>query len=131
MGTAQGYHPGWVYHGLVTGTVADAARLLRMLVTGGLLQPESFARMLDGRPLPEHRSATYPDPAYGLGLMLWAYDPRIHPLVHTGSGPGSGNAVYALGQMVVALWGPGEGDPAAQVFARLAGQRESEERRGG
>src|SRR3546814_8821744 len=109
---------------LVTGVQTCALPiLLRMLVTGGLLQPESFARMLDGRPLPEHRSATYPDPAYGLGLMLWAYDPRSHPLGHTGSGPGSGIAVYALGPMVCALWGTGEGDPAAQVFARLAGQR--------
>ena len=31
--------PGWVYHGLIVGTVADAARLLWLLANGRLLQP--------------------------------------------------------------------------------------------
>ncbi|MFC3675581.1 serine hydrolase domain-containing protein [Ferrovibrio xuzhouensis] len=122
MGGARGYHPGWVYHGLVVGPVVEAARLLHALVTGGLLRPESFARLLDGRPLPEQRSATYPDPAYGLGLMLWAHEPLGHPLGHTGGGPGSSIAVYALGHRVCAVWSAASVpvDPAARAFARLA-----------
>jgi CubicO group peptidase (beta-lactamase class C family) len=71
MGAARHYHPAWVYHGLVVGTVADAARLLRAPMTGGLLKPDTLGAMLEGRSLPEHRSVTHPDPAYGLGLMLW------------------------------------------------------------
>lgn len=125
MGSAAGYHPGWVYHGLVVGPVADAARLLRALVEGRLLRPDRVARMLQGRALPEHRSATYPDPAYGLGLMLWAQDPLDHPWGHSGGGPGSGIAVYALGRKICAFWSATEPDApidvAAQAFTRLAG----------
>ncbi|WP_341704635.1 serine hydrolase domain-containing protein [Ferrovibrio sp.] len=124
MGSVTSYHPGWVYHGLATGPVADAARLLRALVDGRLLRPESFARMLQGRALPEHGSATYPDPAYGLGLMLWAHDPLAHPWGHTGGGPGSGIAVYASGRKICAFWRTTQPDApvdvAAQAFARLA-----------
>jgi CubicO group peptidase (beta-lactamase class C family) len=37
MGSVTGYHPGWVYHGLIVGTVADAARLLWSLTNNRLL----------------------------------------------------------------------------------------------
>ncbi len=104
MGEAKGYHPGWVYHGLVVGTTLDAARLLRALVTGRLLKPETFETMLERRALPEHRSALHADPAYALGLMLRATDPLDHPLGHTGGGPGSSFAAYAKGGRVVAIW---------------------------
>ena len=84
MGRATGYHPGWVYHGLVVGTPADAARLLRALLTGELLASQSLAAMLEGRPLPEHRSTLHPDPAYGLGLMLRANNPSEFASGHSG-----------------------------------------------
>ena len=32
MGSAEGYHPGWVYHGLLVGPVEDAALLLDRLL---------------------------------------------------------------------------------------------------
>ena len=104
MGDAGDYHPGWVYHGLVVGTVEDAARLLWMLISDGLLRPEMRAAMLERRPLPEHRSVLHPDPAYGLGLMLSATDPLNHPLGHSGEGPGSRIAVYARGRKAAAVW---------------------------
>jgi CubicO group peptidase (beta-lactamase class C family) len=125
MGAAAGYHPGWVYHGLITGTVMDAARLLRCLLTSPLLRPDTFGRMIQGRPLPEHRSAVYPDPAYGLGLMLWAQDPLDRPIGHGGAGPGSNIAVYAQGRRVCALWESSAASPdlvAAKVFDRLNGR---------
>lgn len=103
MGSASGYHPGWVFHGLLVGSVADAARLLRALATGGLLQPPMLAEMLRGRPLPEHRGE-HPDPAYGLGIMLWATDPLDHPLGHMGEGPGSRIAVLATAGKAAAVW---------------------------
>jgi CubicO group peptidase (beta-lactamase class C family) len=118
---AGGYHPGWVYHGLMVGTTADAARLLHALATGRLLRPATLALMLAGRPLPEHRSALHPDPAYGLGLMLRARDPRDHPLGHGGGGPGSRIAAYAQGGRACALWSTEAADPTAAVFARLVG----------
>jgi len=104
MGAAAGYDPRWVYHGLVTGTVADAGYLLHALVTGELLRPSTLSAMLEGHPLPQHRSETHPDPAYGLGVMLSATDPQLHPMGHTGEGPGSRIAVYALADRVAAVW---------------------------
>lgn len=104
MGEAHGYHPGWVYHGLITGTTADAARLLHALMSGALLRPETVALMIQGRALPEHRSALHPDPAYGLGLMQSAQNPLDHPIGHAGSGPGSNIAVYSLNQRTCAIW---------------------------
>jgi CubicO group peptidase (beta-lactamase class C family) len=121
MGDASGYHPGWVYHGLVVGTAVDAARLLHSLLAGGLVSDYSLARMLDPRPLPQFRSALTPDPAYGLGLMLAATNPLDHPVGHSGSGPGSRIAVYALQGSACVVWAatPSGVDPEAEVFRSL------------
>ncbi len=118
MGGAPDYHPGWVYHGLVVGTVLDAARLLRALVDGRLVR---FETMLDRRALPEHRSALHPDPAYGLGLMLSATDPLARPLGHTGGGPGSSFAAYMRDGRVVAVWADEASglDATTEAFAAL------------
>ena len=102
-GGIEDYHPGWVFHGLVVGTVAEAARLLQALMTGELLQPTTRAQMLQGRSLPEH-GAVHSDPAYGLGLMLRANNPMDHPLGHMGEGPSSRIAVLAQGGKVAAAW---------------------------
>ena len=122
MAGASGYHPGWVYHGLVVGTVADAARLLRLVVTGDMLSPTSLASMKDCRPLPMHATEIHPNPAYGLGLMLSAEDPEAHPLGHSGEGPGSRIAVYARDRKVAAMWTPlpCERDPDAALYEMLA-----------
>jgi CubicO group peptidase (beta-lactamase class C family) len=121
-GGGSGYHPGWVYHGLITGTTEEAARLLRALTNGGILQPTSFRAMLERRALPEHRNKTFSDPAYGLGLMLNADVPLDHPIGHRGGGPGSTIAVYALGQRACAIWQASTPDPDVVVgltFQRL------------
>ena len=104
MGDVAGYHPGWVYHGLVVGTLRDAASLLRRLAYGELLKPSSLAAMREPRALPEYRSDVHPDPAFGLGLMLTANEPDAHPLGHSGAGPGSKVAVYAHSRQVAAAW---------------------------
>jgi CubicO group peptidase (beta-lactamase class C family) len=104
MGNASGYHPGWVYHGLIVGTVADAARLLWLLTNDRLLKPTTFAAMMERHALPDYRSTINPDPAYGLGLMLRAKNPNDHPLGHSGEGPGSRIAVYAKNRIVAAVW---------------------------
>jgi CubicO group peptidase (beta-lactamase class C family) len=122
MGYCKGYHPGWVYHGLVTGTVADAAKLLKVLMDGFLLQPASFTKMLDRRALPEHRSQTFKDPAYGLGVMLNADNPLDHPIGHRGAGPGSSIAAYAFDQRACAIWHTSPQNPdlvVEKVFQHL------------
>jgi len=122
MADANGYHPGWVYHGLVVGSVKDAARLLWALAYGGLLNPASLAVMKERRALPEYRSHVHPDPAYGLGLMLTANDPDAHPLGHGGAGPGSKIAVYARAHRVAAVWASSLSkiDPDVRVMEMLA-----------
>lgn len=117
MGGATGYHPGWVYHGLVCGTVGDAACLLSRLVEGHLLKPATLAAMKSSRPLPQYRQPGQPEPGYGLGLMLAANDPEAHLLGHGGEGPGSAIAVYAKGRHVAAAWTalPAKRDATARV----------------
>ncbi len=39
----QSYHPGWAFHGIVVGPVAEAALALHRLLRGGLLTPTSRA----------------------------------------------------------------------------------------
>lgn len=104
MGDISRYHPGWVYHGLVVGTVGDAAKLLGCLLQGKLLSPETMRAMLKPTPLPQFRSANHPNPGYGMGLMLNASNPLDHPIGHSGSGPGSDIAVYGRGGDTCAVW---------------------------
>ncbi len=104
MGSASGYHPGWVYHGLIAGTAIDAARLLWLLATGRSLKPATLATMMQRRSLPEHRSVAHPEPAYGLGLMLAAESAEAHPWGHGGEGPGSRIAVYTKNRKAAVVW---------------------------
>jgi hypothetical protein len=60
--------------------------------------------MLEPRPLPDYRSDLHPHPAYGLGVMLSAVAPELHPVGHSGEGPGSRIAVYALDDRASAIW---------------------------
>lgn len=121
MGDAIGYHPGWVYHGLVVGTVADAAFLLHRLFAGALLGAAALERMRDAIPLPQFRSDLHPDPAYGLGLMVPASRLTDPQMGHTGGGPGSRIAVYARKGMTCAVWSAATSpiDPEAQAFRTL------------
>jgi CubicO group peptidase (beta-lactamase class C family) len=121
MGDVIGYHPAWVYHGLVVGTAMDAARLLRCLLAGDLFEGSILSRMLGHRPLPQFRSELHPDPAYGLGLMLRATSPHDHPIGHSGSGPGSRIAVYWQQGRTCVVWAATTTDtiPEAEVFRTL------------
>lgn len=125
MGDARDYHPGWVYHGLVVGTATDAARLVCRLLDGALLGKRTLARMLDPTPLPQFQSEHYPDPAYGMGVMLQATRPLDHPIGHTGSGPGSTIAVYGCHGLGCAVWASSFAgiDPVSTAFAMLQDAR--------
>jgi D-alanyl-D-alanine carboxypeptidase len=97
MGSATAYHRGWVYHRLVVDTAADAARLMLLLVCGRLLDKVTFGSLIEPHRFPDYRNHRHPDPAYGLGLMMSATDPELHPLGHSAEGPGNRIAVYAAG----------------------------------
>lgn len=94
-GNPDDYHPGWVYHGLLTGSAASAALLLDRLLCGRLLPPHLLAEMtqqitlgqtLAGRPASDF--------GYGLGLMLAKAGPAGPSCGHSGAGPLSVAAVY-------------------------------------
>ena len=95
MGSAEGYHPGWVYHGLLVGPVEEAALLLDRLLAGDLLPSDLKREMLTPfvlpGPLPERPWAI---PGYGLGVMTGETTGGVGVAGHTGGGPGSTIAVY-------------------------------------
>jgi len=92
---AADYNPQWVYHGCLTGTASDAARLLHAIFLGDLLRPDTFNQMLDARsvggPIPDRPWTTC---GYSLGLMSGAVDGAGKAVGHSGGGPFSVNAVY-------------------------------------
>lgn len=95
MGGAEGYHPGWVYHGLLVGTVADAALLLDRLLAGSLLTPELLQEMLSPFVLPGPLPGRpWRIPGYGLGTMTGETTLGLKVSGHTGGGPGSTIAIY-------------------------------------
>lgn len=94
MGAASGYHPGWVYHGLVVGPVREAALGLDRLASGDLLSAGSLAAMREARSLPQFKRPPWKLAGYGLGMMAPQMANGVAVYGHTGGGPGSCVAVY-------------------------------------
>lgn len=118
---AKGYHPGWVAHGCVMGTPADAARMLRAILSNPVLTEMQYDQPLPffdpGRP--------WTRTGYGLGLMIGDVGPAGRAIGHSGGGPFSANAVYAFpdcpGSPVVACFSPGGNEaPAENAAVALA-----------
>jgi D-alanyl-D-alanine carboxypeptidase len=99
-GNAAGYHPGWVYHGLLVGPPAGAAVFLDRLLGGHgsrLLSARSLDAMQDGHRIEEAAGTEgrpWRRPCYGLGLMIEAGDGAPRMIGHTGGGPTTTSAVY-------------------------------------
>lgn len=92
---AESYHPGWVYHGCLIGTAADAAKILHALFMGELLNAPMLTEMLITHPLGgaiEGRPWT--ECGYALGLMSGRCGEAGRVIGHSGGGPFSVNAVY-------------------------------------
>lgn len=101
-GNTRGYDPGWVYHGLLAGTPADAAAFLHRLMAGDVLPPALLAAMCVahpiGGPLPGRPWRTT---GYGLGLMIGEMASVGRAMGHSGGGPGSVCAVYHFADRAV------------------------------
>lgn len=92
---AASYDPLWVYHGCLTGTASDAARLLHTLFTGGFLRSDTLNDMLDARPLGDVLSGRpWTRYGYALGLMSGEVEGAGRAIGHSGAGPFCVNAVY-------------------------------------
>jgi D-alanyl-D-alanine carboxypeptidase len=80
------YHPGWVAHGLLASSAADATCFLHDLFGGELIDANRLAHMLQLVPVPGYSSAKRI--GYGLGIA-GETDPTLGPhFGHEGSGPG-------------------------------------------
>jgi CubicO group peptidase (beta-lactamase class C family) len=95
MGDATGYHPGWVYHGLLVGPLQEAGLLLYRLMMGNLLPPELMAAMQQRHALgPLMAGRPWTSPGYALGLMIGQVEGGATVCGHSGGGPGSAISVY-------------------------------------
>jgi len=94
-GNPAGYHPDWVYHGLLIGSPASAALLLDRLLAGHLLPATLLAEMMApvalGEKLPGRPAVSF---GYGMGLMTAQDGPAGKSCGHSGAGPMSVAAVY-------------------------------------
>lgn len=89
------YHPGWVYHGCITGTPLDAALILHALFSGEILNSESFRTMLNTHSIAEAiPGRPWTALGYGLGLMSTQVADLGRAIGHSGAGPFGVNAVY-------------------------------------
>lgn len=123
---ADGYHPGWVYHGSMVGTLPEALKVLRAILNGDLLTESSKGQMqLRDMSGPRIPGRVWSRIGYGLGLMNGEVAEVGQVLGHTGSGPfTSGLIAYfpdAPASPYVASFGPG-GDETKAEFqaARIA-----------
>lgn len=95
MGPAATYDPGWVYHGLLVGSLAEAALCLDRLLGGNLLPKALLREMQTARTLGGPMAGRpWVVPGYGLGLMQGMVEGGLTLSGHTGTGPGSIIAVY-------------------------------------
>ncbi|MFJ3485010.1 serine hydrolase domain-containing protein [Pseudomonas sp. NPDC090202] len=96
-GILPDYDPGWVYHGLLTGPVSQAALFLDRLLAGNLLSEGLLEAMQTARPLGGPMSGRpWITAGYGLGVMKGSVDGGLPLCGHTGCGPGSVIAVYRV-----------------------------------
>jgi len=124
---AERYHPGWVAHGVVAMTAADAARFVHGLSLPGYLPGELLDRMREGLPVNAPMAGRpWVEPGYGLGLMV-ERDPLVGPSWgHSGGGPGISAAAYHFAQeepVSVAVLAVGEDVALAEWMAVEAAHR--------
>ena len=72
MAIPEDYHPGWVFHGLVLGTPAQAALFLSRLLSGNLLDAVLIKSMREPFAISEGDppDRSWNSAGYGLGLMI-------------------------------------------------------------
>ncbi|SIO20429.1 serine hydrolase domain-containing protein [Vannielia litorea] len=86
MPGADGYHPGWVYHGCFIGSASDAALLVHALCHTPQDAIHRLGGPIAGRP--------WTTTGYGLGVMSGEVEAAGRVEGHSGSGPFSCCAVY-------------------------------------
>ena len=94
-GNPCAYHPGWVYHGLLTGSAGDACRLLRAVLCGELLTEACRRELLEPFPLGGAvPGRPWTRTGYGLGVMSGEMTRIGAAIGHSGVGPRDVCAIY-------------------------------------
>jgi CubicO group peptidase (beta-lactamase class C family) len=112
-GDEDGFHPGWVAHGLLMGPPADAVRFMHGLFAGALLPPPLLALMRERRAVEAKlEDRPWRTAGYGLGLMMDVASPHGLCIGHSGQGPDSVAAAYHFPDLgpplTVAAFAPGD-----------------------
>ncbi|MCF2857040.1 beta-lactamase family protein [Pseudoalteromonas sp. SMS1] len=95
---SQSYDPRWCYHGVIAGSVHNAAKFLHLLMNGLLISKPMLKRMLAPYKLTfDVGQRPWKSPAVGLGVMLNC-EPKLKTTGHTGQGPQSCFAAYHFAQ---------------------------------
>lgn len=88
----EGYHPRWLYHGMLIGTLESACEFLHNLASGKVISHASLSIMKEAYKIPfDIGDRPWKEPGYALGLMT---DESTGSFGHTGMGPDSVFAVY-------------------------------------
>lgn len=101
FGDEDGFHPGWVAHGLLMGPPSDVVQFMHRLLTGSLLPPPLRTAIRERHvvePVPAGRP--WRSVGYGLGLMINSAPPLGLCIGHTGQGPASVSAAYHFPDVV-------------------------------
>jgi D-alanyl-D-alanine carboxypeptidase len=110
-GNPSGYHPGWVYHGLLIGPPSDAVDFLQQLFSRSFLSAGAASAMknmhtlggsIPGRP--------WTKSGYGLGLMMGEMQDAGLVYGHSGASHESVSALYCFPEL--------DGSPIVAVFAQ-------------
>lgn len=94
-GVIKGYHPCWLYHGMIIGSLDSSCIFLDHLSSGKIISFDMLEKMKKAYMIPfDIGNRPWKKPGYALGLMIDAVEGSLHSFGHTGSGPGSTIAVY-------------------------------------
>jgi D-alanyl-D-alanine carboxypeptidase len=121
-GDEDGFHPGWVGHGLLMGSPVDAARFMHGLFTGRLLPPPLLAVMRERYPVQAKlEDRPWETAGYGLGVMMDIASRHGLCIGHSGQGPDSVAAAYHFPDLTppitVAAFAPGDDQGVAESAA--------------
>lgn len=91
----EGYHPKWLYHGLIIGSLKSACQFLDKLAQGKVLSFKMLEIMqMTYRLHLDMHNRPWKNPGYGLGLMIDDSSDENYSYGHTGMGPDSVISIF-------------------------------------
>jgi CubicO group peptidase (beta-lactamase class C family) len=122
-GNPDGYHPNWVYHGLLIGPPSDAVDFLRRLFSGTFLSQGARSAMKTMHPLGGSIAGRpWTRIGYGLGLMMGEMGDAGAAFGHSGVGHDCVSSLYCFSELpgcpVVAVFGQGTDEGITETEAK-------------